>query len=290
MNLRLASTVVLGLALGLTAAAQDANSAQAPAQQPGGGWQGQRGGRGPGAGFGVGGRSLMGTVTEATADHYTIKTATGETYTVHFTTSTRIFKQAAGRGFGRGQGRGQGGAAGEGQGAQPDEPGQGIGSNQGQGGGRGYGRGNPPQQLQPSDIKLGDAINVMGPVDANAKSVAATAIVQIDPERAQQMAQMQANFGKTWLVGRVTAIEGVKVTLTGSMDSAPHSFVADENTTFRKRRAPITLADIQVGDMVRADGAIKDGVFVAATVNAMTLPPGGPTNMPRNGPPAAPPQ
>jgi hypothetical protein len=300
MNLRLASTVVLGLALSLTAAAQDANSAQPPAQQSGGGgWQGQRGGRGQGAGFGMGGRGLMGTVTEAAADHYTIKTETGENYTVHFTTSTRIFKQAAGRGFGRGQGNGAGqaqpGAAAQGQGTQPDEPGQGIGANQGQGGGRGYGRGNPPQQLQPSDIKVGDAIGVMGSVDANAKSVAATAIVQIDPERAQQMAQMQANFGKTWLMGRVTAIDGVKVTLTGSMDNAAHSFVADENTTFRKRRDPITLADIQVGDMVRADGAIKDGVFVAATVNAMTLPPGGPTSMPRNGPsagapPAAPPQ
>jgi hypothetical protein len=290
MNLRLASTVVLGLALGLIAAAQDANSVQAPTQQPGGGGQGQRGGRGQGGGFGMGGRGLMGTVTESAADHFTIKTETGETYTIHFSTSTRIFKQSAGRGMGRGQG----GGAGQGQGAQPDEPGQGIGANQGsqgQGGGRGYGRGNPPQQLQPSDIKVGDAINVMGPVDANAKSVAATAIVQIDPERAQQMAQMQANYGKTWLMGRVTAIDGVKVTLTGTVDNAAHSFVADENTTFRKRRDPITLADIQVGDVVRADGAIKDGVFVATTVNAMAMPPAGATNMPRNGPPAGtPPQ
>jgi len=53
------------------------------------------------------------------------------------------------------------------------------------------------------------------------------------------------------------------------LDNAPHSFVADENTTFRRRRDPITLTDLQVGDTIRADGAVKDGVFTAATVNAM---------------------
>ena len=57
-------------------------------------------------------------------------------------------------------------------------------------------------------------------------------------------------------MGKVTAIDGVKVTLMGSIDNAAHSFVADENTTFRKRRDPVTLADIQVGDNVaRGRGA-----------------------------------
>ncbi len=37
-------------------------------------------------------------------------------------------------------------------------------------GGRGYG-GNPPQEIKPSDIKVGDAIGVMGDIDATAKSV-----------------------------------------------------------------------------------------------------------------------
>lgn len=285
MNLRLACLLVLSCAIGVTAAAQDNNGAQPPAQQSGG-WQGQRGGRGMGGGFGAG-RGVMGSVTEAAADHFTIKTETGDVYTVRFTSNTRIFKQGAGRGMGRGQG---GGGAGQNQnGAQPDEPGQGYGG--GQGGGGGFGRGNPPQQLKPSDIKVGDAIRVVGNVDASAKSIAAMAIVQIDPQVAQQMAQMQANFGKTWLQGRVTAIDGVKVTLTGTQDNAPHSFVADENTTFRKRRDPITLADVQVGDMVRVEGAVKDGVFVASTVNAMGMPPEGAPNGPHGAlPPAAPPQ
>jgi hypothetical protein len=66
-------------------------------------------------------------------------------------------------------------------------------------------------------------------------------------------------------------------------DKAAHSFVADENTVFRKRREPITLGDIQVGDAVRAEGAVKDGIFLATTVTAMTVPPEGsvPRNMPQ---------
>jgi len=104
------------------------------------------------------------------------------------------------------------------------------------------------------------------------------------------MREMQANYGKTWIMGKVTAIDGVKVTLMGTVDNAPHSFVADENTTFRKRRDPITLADIQVGDTVRAEGAIKEGAFLATTVNAMGAPQGGGPSVPRNGPPPTAPQ
>jgi hypothetical protein len=96
---------------------------------------------------------------------------------------------------------------------------------------------------------------------------------------------MQANFGKTWLMGKVTAIDGAKITLTGSMDNAPHTVVADENTTFRKRRDPVTMADIQVGDTVRVDGALKDGVFTATAVNVGgMMGGGGAPNSPQNPP------
>jgi archaellin len=99
------------------------------------------------------------------------------------------------------------------------------------------------------------------------------------------MEEMRANYGKTWVMGKVTAIDGVKVTIAGSIDNLPRAFVADENTTFRKRREPITLADIQVGDMVRAEGALKDGAFTATAVNVMVMPQGGAPSVPRNPPP-----
>jgi hypothetical protein len=243
MKMRLFSVATFALALAV-AQAQDANPVAA-----GGGSHGQRGGMGM---MGPG-RNVMGAVTEVAADHYTVKTYTGEIYTVHFSANTRILKQGAGM-------RG------------------------GQGTSRGDATGNPPQALKATDIKVGDDVTAMGEVDAAAKTVGAVVIVQVDPERARQMREMQANYGKTWIMGKVTAIDGVKVTLHGSVDNAAHSFVADENTTFRKRRDPITLADIQVGDMLRAEGALKGGVFTATTVSVMGVPPGGPANVPHNGP------
>ncbi len=278
MKTRLLCAFVVTVALSAALLAQDAgapppgsqNSGENPGSGNGGGY-GQRGGRG---GMGMMGRGLMGTVTEAAADHYAIKTEAGDVYTVHFSASTRIVKQGAGMrgpgGWGAGNGAGGGG---------------------GQGGGGGYGQlggygSNPPQQLKPSDIKVGDVIGVMGDTDAASKSVNATAIAQVDPERVKQMREMEANFGKTWLQGKVTAIDETNITLTGTLDNAPHTVVADENTTFRKRRDPVTLADIQVGDTIRVEGAMKNGVFAATTVNVGGMMGGGETpTVPRNAPP-----
>ncbi|MGO9775648.1 MAG: DUF5666 domain-containing protein [Terracidiphilus sp.] len=271
MKLRLPFAIVFGFALTLTAATQDAPTPP-PAQAPdhGGGWQGQRGGRG-GWGEGGFGGGITGTVTEAAADHYTIQTDAGETYTIHFSANTRMMKQMMRQRGERGDRAGSG------------ERGQG-------GSGQMGGSGNPPQMLKPSEIKVGDVIGAMGEVDAIAKSVGAVAIMQIDPERVRQMREAQANYGKTWLIGKVTAIKETKVTLLGSVDNTTHSFVADENTTFRKHREPVTLADVQVGDTVRIEGAVKDGSFVAATVTVMGMPPVGMPAFPRETVPAATPK
>lgn len=234
MKIRLFSAMILALALS-AACAQDV---------PGVG-QGPHGGRG-----GMMGRGTGGTVTAVAADHYTIKTENGDTFTVYYSVNTRIMKQAA----------------------QPHGRGQGMGAEA---------AGSLPQTLRSSDIKVGDVILAMGEVDAPAKSIGATVVMQVDPERAKLMREMQANYGKTWLMGKVTAVDGVKVTLMGSVDNAAHSFVADENTTFRKHREPITLGDIAVGDNVRVEGAVKDGAFVATTVTAMGVPPGGGPTVPR---------
>jgi len=274
MNIRVLAALLLSSAMA-GVSAQDMPTPQGSGQ---GGGQGQLGGRGGSMGFGMG-RGTIGTVTEVAADHYTIKTELGETYTIHFSVNTRIMKQPPGGGPGRGQRQVQG-------------AGQGSGSGLGSGGGGGQGEmRTPPQRINAADIKVGDAIAANGEVDANAKSVGAVFIMLIDPERAKEMRAMEANFGKTWLAGRVTAINEVKVSLEGGPDRAPHSFVADENTTFRKRRDPITLADVQVGDMVRVEGAMKDGTFVATSVMVM----GPPPQIPRdagNGPgqPPTPPQ
>jgi Domain of unknown function (DUF5666) len=262
MNVRFVPTILFGLGLALAASAQDAATPSQTGSAPRAQSDAGNGGRGEGRGWGSGnamGRGTTGTVTEVTSDHYTVKTETGETYTVHYSANTRILKQQA-------QPRGEAGA-----------------SAAEHGGNRGGS--NPPTPIKATDIKVGDAIAALGEVDASAKSVGATMVLQIDPERAKQLREREANYGKTWLMGKVTAIDGVKVTLTGVMDHTPHSFLADENTTFRKRRDPITLADIQVGDNVRVEGALKDGTFLASSVIAMGPPPAGTPSTPGNAPP-----
>ncbi|HEV2135382.1 MAG TPA: DUF5666 domain-containing protein [Terracidiphilus sp.] len=250
MRVRIFLAVLLAVALGATAGAQDQNSPpdqnSAPqAGQYGGGYGRRGGGRGFG-GMGMMGRAISGNVTDIAAGRFTVKTFEGDTYTVNFSDSTRFMKMQGGMGGGRGR-MGGGGM-----------------------------RGNPPEPIKAADIKVGDPIAARGQVDASAKTIGAAGIMLLDPQAAQRMQQMAADYGKTWFMGRVTTIDGTNVTLTGTQDNAPHTFAVNENTDFRERRTPITLADVKVGDMIRAQGALSNGTFIASIVNVMRMPQGGP--------------
>lgn len=269
MKIFLLPTIVIGVVFAAAAVAQDAGSAPPAGQNAGpgaGGGYGQRGGRGfggMGGGMGMVGRGVFGTVSAIAADHYTIKTAVGDSYIVNFSANTRMMKQPAGmRGSGGGPSR---------------EMGENSGTRRG-----GYGARTPPEEIKATDIKVGDVIAAMGEVDAAAKSIGAVRIMLLDPETAKRIEEMEANFGKTWLQGKVTAIDGTKITLTGTLDNAVHPVLADENTTFRKRRDPVTMADIQVGDMVRVEGAVKDGAFTATSVDVDGMMGGERQGGPRN--------
>jgi hypothetical protein len=202
----------------------------------------------------AGARGVLGSVTDVAADHFVVKTDAGDSYTVFFSANTRIMKQPATR---RPAG-GQNGQVGPGAGAR---------------GGGGDVERPAPQVLMPKDVKVGDSIMAGGEVDAAKKSIGAMLIMVLDPERARQARALQAEFGKTWLAGRITAIAETKITIDGMVDHVPHTFVVDENTSFRKRRESITMADIKAGEQLRVEGAVKDGVFVATVVNAMEYQP-----------------
>lgn len=262
MKIHVFAAAFLSLAV-TCAVAQSPDQDQSNSQQTSGQgrWQGQRGGRGSGFGMGAG-RGTVGTVTEVTPDHFTIKTELGETYTIHYSVNTRIVKQPPGQ-------------------PRRSRP---------QSDGEAEGPRTPPTPIKADEIKVGDVIAAGGEVDPAAKSVGAVFVMLIDPERAKEMREMEANFGKTWLAGRVTAINDVTVTLQGGPRNEAHTFVADENTTFRKRRDPITLGDIQVGDMVRVEGSIKGGNFLATSVAVMGPLPNGERSRGSSGtlPPATP--
>jgi len=105
---------------------------------------------------------------------------------------------------------------------------------------------------------------------------------------AAEVQKMRENLGKTYIVGKITAIDmdGLKLTVLRS-DNVSQVIGVDEGTSFRRGRMimsmmngsgpmeaggarnagpndaeSITLADIKVGDMVAGQGALKDGIFV----------------------------
>lgn len=233
--------IALATALGIPLLAQEPSQAEGPEH---------RGrGMGMGPGMGMGGGGLVGNVTEVASDHYKVKTDSGESYTVFFSVNTRIVKQT-----------GPVRRTGQDEQARPRQ-----------------GEMRPQSiPLKPTDIKVGDPVLALGQIDQSSKSIGALAVILVDAERAKQMREMRANFGKTWLQGRVTAISGTSVTLESQVDNAAHSFVADENTSFMKRREYSTLTDIQVGDMMHVEGALKGGTFIATQVRNMGTPPPNP--------------
>jgi len=238
-GLRVIAVAVIALGIFVGDNLQGQAAAQEPGQAggPSSGW---RGGMRSMGDFPGGGQGVLGTVTEVAPDHYTVKGEDGAVYTVHYSVNTRIVKDTAGR-------RGPGGR-------QRGEDG---------------GERQPPQPLKPTDIKVGDVITAGGEMDASAKSLGAVFIVQLDPERVKEMQEMRANYGKTWLAGKVTGVEGTTITIEGIIDHAKHAIEVDENTSFRKRRESVTLADIQPGMQLRAEGALQGGGFRATTVTAV---------------------
>jgi hypothetical protein len=157
------------------------------------------------------------------------------------------------------------------------------------------------QPMKPEDVKVGDGVGAMGELDAPKKTVHALFVAVVD---AEQVKKLREDMGKTYITGKVTAIDDVKITVMRA-DNVSQVIEVDETTSFRKggRRgagamvmeggspvavapggtavAPgaagggesITLADVKVGDVVAGQGGIKHGVFIPT--NLTVLPPGG---------------
>jgi hypothetical protein len=119
-----------------------------------------------------------------------------------------------------------------------------------------------------TDIKVGDIVVAAGNLDDQARTVGAMFVMVLDPEQAARMEKMRADFGKTWTAGKITAIKDLTLTVERP-DKVTQTITVDENTTFHKRNEDITFPDFKVGDMVRATGALQNGAFLAATLNAV---------------------
>jgi hypothetical protein len=123
------------------------------------------------------------------------------------------------------------------------------------------------QPIAAADIHVGDMLMAGGIVDAKAKTVGAVFLFDID---ANQVRTARAGFGKTWVAGKVTAIHDLKITIERVNDKQVQVVAVDENTSFRKRREDVTLADIKVGDFISAQGALHEDTFLATALRVMT--------------------
>ncbi len=153
------------------------------------------------------------------------------------------------------------------------------------------------QPVRIADIKVGDGVGAMGVLDAPIKTVHAMFLTVVDAEQAKKMRE---GLGKVYIMGKVTAIDELKLTIQRP-DGVNQVIAVDEGTSFKRggrgmqsmisgvgpvpgnagpdgqpRRAgaggpanggggeSITLADIKVGDSVGGRGEVKDGTFVPA--------------------------
>jgi len=128
------------------------------------------------------------------------------------------------------------------------------------------------EEAKISDIHIGDTIVAGGNLDEQAKTVGAMFVMVLTPEQAAQMEKMRAEFGKTWTAGKITAIKDLTLTVERP-DKVTQTVTVDENTTFHKgargNATDITFPDIKVGDMLRADGSVKDGSFLGTNLVVM---------------------
>jgi Domain of unknown function (DUF5666) len=123
------------------------------------------------------------------------------------------------------------------------------------------------QPIEPTEVHVGDMLMAGGIVDAKARTVGAVFIVDVD---AKQVRDARAAFGKTWVMGKVTAIHELRITIERAGDKQAQTVTVDENTSFRKRREDVTLADVKVGDTISAQGALQADSFLATNLRIMT--------------------
>jgi hypothetical protein len=75
-------------------------------------------------------------------------------------------------------------------------------------------------------------------------------------------------LGKDYVMGQVKSIDPPRLTILRT-DNVSQTLELTEETTLRRGRESITMADIQVGDHVVAHGAVQNNVFVPKGVMVM---------------------
>ena len=142
-----------------------------------------------------------------------------------------------------------------------------------------------PVPIKFGEIRVNEGVGVMGEIDPAAKTVHALFVTVLS---ADDLRKVREALGRTVIVGTVTAIRDLKLTIRRP-DGVEQAIVVDEGTSFRRGgpgmlalmsaygggggtvdavQAPvkegesITLADVKVGSTVAGKGGMKNGMFV----------------------------
>jgi hypothetical protein len=86
------------------------------------------------------------------------------------------------------------------------------------------------QPVKVAEIKVGDGIGAMGVLDAPTKTVHAVFVAVID---AEDVKKAREGMGKVYIIGKVTGIDEVKVTVLRS-DGVSQTIEVDEGTSFKR--------------------------------------------------------
>ena len=138
------------------------------------------------------------------------------------------------------------------------------------------------QPAKLSDFKVGDAVSVR---TDQANGHPATAVIVAAGGFAMRgqgegggrlqgqgggagMMAMAGTLGKDYVVGEVKTIDAPKLTVMRP-DNVTQTLELNEETSLRKARDSITIADIQAGDHIFARGAVQNKVFVPKDVRVI---------------------
>jgi hypothetical protein len=117
------------------------------------------------------------------------------------------------------------------------------------------------QQAKRSDFKVGDIIAVRGQENPDHSWTAQTIGARSANGEGRGPNVQAGTLGKDYVAGEVKSIDAPKISVLRS-DNVTQTIELNEDTSLRKGRDAITMADVQVGDHLVARGAVQENVFV----------------------------
>jgi hypothetical protein len=117
------------------------------------------------------------------------------------------------------------------------------------------------QPAKRSEFKVGDVIAVRGQENPDHTWTAQTIGARSANGEGRGPNMQAGTLGKDYVAGEVKSVDAPKIAVLRS-DNVTQTIELNEDTSLRKGRDAITMADVQVGDHLLARGALQDNVFV----------------------------